>query len=174
MRLHQLRFSTLTIWKVLKAHGVSVLHPGKRPNCPKGYTRPVPDDRIQIDTCKMGPGLIQSTAIDDCTRLRVLGLHTSRTAQDAAHFLYHRLLPEMPFPIQHIQSGRGSEFVGFDFQDALREEHIKFRPNRPYAPHLNGKVERSQRTDCFEFWSTISRKGPREKLEAQLAQWQPF
>lgn len=117
LRLHQLRFSTRTIWKVLHSHGVSVLHPNKRPRHPKRYTRPVPGDRVQIDTCKIGPGLIQFTAIDDCTRMRVLALYTSRTAQDAVHFLRHHLLPGMPFPIQRIQSDRGSEFVGFDFQD---------------------------------------------------------
>ena len=33
---------------------------------------------------------------------------------------------------------------------------IKFRPNRPAAPHLNGKVERSQRTDKEEFYPTVA------------------
>lgn len=174
LRLHQLCFSTRTIWKVLHAHGVSVLCPSSRPRPPKRYTLPVQGERIQIDTCKISPGLIQFTAIDDCTRMRVLGLYSSRTAQDAVHFLRHRLLHEMPFPIQRIQSGRGSEFVGFDFQEALREQRIKFRPNRPRAPHLNGKVERSHRTDRAEFWSSVDRKAPQDKLEAQLAQWQLF
>jgi transposase InsO family protein len=174
LRLHDLRFSTRTIWKVLQAHGVSRLRPNRGPRQPKRYTRPVPGDRVQIDTCKIGPGLIQFTAIDDCTRMRVLGLYATRTAQDAAHFLRHRLLKAFPFPIQRIQSDRGSEFIGFDFQDALREQHIKFRPNRPRAPHLNGKVERSQRTDRTEFWSSVDPKAPREELEAQLAQWQTF
>jgi transposase InsO family protein len=174
LRLHQLTFSTRTIWKVLKAHGVSILKPYKRPRKLKRYTRPIPGDRIQIDTCKIGRGLIQFTAIDDCTRLRVLGLYSSRTAQDAAHFLKHRLIPEMPFPIQRIQSDRGSEFVGLDFQAALREQRIKFRPNRPLAPHLNGQVERSQRTDRREFWSTVDLKESKETLEEQLADWQHF
>jgi transposase len=141
LRLHQLSFSTRTIWKVLKAHGVSVLRPRRRPRQPKRYSCAVPGQRIQIDTCKIGRDLIQFTAVDDCTRLRVLGLYSSRTAQDAVHFLRHRLLTEFPFPIQRIQSDRGSEFVGYDFQEALQEQHIKFRPNRPRAPHLNGKVE---------------------------------
>ena len=61
-----------------------------------------------------------------------------------------------------------------EFQDALREEHIKFRPNRPRAPHLNGKVERSQRTDRMEFWATIDLKAPREQVEEQLVAWQSF
>ena len=145
LRLHQLRFSTRTIWKVLHAHDVSVLRPTSHKRAPKRYTRPVPGDRVQIDTCKVGKNLYQFTAIDDCTRMRVLALYKGRTAPNAAHFVREHLLKEFPFPIQRIQSDRGGEFIGREFQDALREECIKFRPNRPRAPHLNGKVERSQR-----------------------------
>jgi transposase InsO family protein len=44
------------------------------------------------------------------------------------------------------------------FQEALRRNCIKFRPNRPRAPHLNGKVERSQQTDWVEFYATVDLK----------------
>ena len=129
---------------------------------------------MQIDTCKVGKGLYQFTAIDDCTRMRVLALYSSRSAINAAHFVENYLLPQFPFPIQRIQSDRGGEFMGEEFQDALRNNHIKFRPNRPRAPHLNGKVERSQRTDRMEFWSTVDNTASREILEEQVAQWQDF
>ena len=174
LRLHQLRFSTRTIWKILHRHGVSVLKPLKRHRQFKRYTRPVPGDRIQIDTCKVGKHLYQFTAIDDCTRMRVLALYSSRSAINAAHFVENRLLKEFPFPIQRIQSDRGGEFIGEEFQDALRENRIKFRPNRPRAPHLNGKVERSQRTDRMEFWSSVDTTVQRELLDEQLSQWQDF
>jgi len=174
LRLHQLRFSTRTIWKVLDAHRVSVLRPTSRPREPKRYTRPVPGDRVQLDTCKVGRNLYQFTAIDDCTRLRVLGLYSGRTAAHAVHFLQERLLTEFPFPIQRIQTDRGQEFMSWDFQDGLRESCIKFRPNRPHAPHLNGKVERSQRTDRMEFWPTVRLSSPKEELVKQLSQWQEF
>ncbi|CAK1737568.1 hypothetical protein VCRA2121O157_130027 [Vibrio crassostreae] len=32
---------------------------------------------------------------------------------------------------------------------------IKFSPNKPGSPHLNSKVERSQKTDKTEFYPTI-------------------
>ena len=32
---------------------------------------------------------------------------------------------------------------------------IKFRPNKPASLHLNGKVERSQKTDKAEFYATV-------------------
>jgi transposase InsO family protein len=47
---------------------------------------------------------------------------------------------------------------------------IKFRPIKPRSPHLNGKVERSQRTDVEGFYSTISLDDP--ELENKLEQWQ--
>lgn len=173
-RLHQISFSTSSLWKVLFRHGVSVLRPSRKPKKPKRYNRPVPGDRVQVDSCKIGKRLYQFTAIDDCTRMRVLGLYPSRSAKHAVHFLQERLLKEFPFPLQRIQTDRGSEFIGLDFQDALRAEHIKFRPNRPAAPHLNGKVERSQRTDHMEFWATVDLALPQEEIQAQLAQWQRF
>jgi len=58
-RLHGFTFSSSTIWHVLHRNKVSVLRPGKRPKKPKRYNRPVPGDRVQVDTCKIGKGLIQ-------------------------------------------------------------------------------------------------------------------
>lgn len=173
-RLHQISFSTRTIWKVLFHHKVSVLRPVKRLKKAKRYNRPTPGDRVQVDNCKIGKGLYQFTAIDDCTRMRVLALYPDRSAQSAVLFLKEHLLREFPFPIQRIQTDRGSEFMSWDFQDSLRESRIKFRPNRPHAPHLNGKVERSQRTDRMEFWPTVHLSCPQEELVEQLSQWQEF
>ena len=69
----------------------------------------------------------------------------------------------MPFPVQRIQTDRGREFFAYEVQDQLRERRIKFRPNRPRAPHLNGKVERVQRTALEEFWPTVDLEGPRPR-----------
>ena len=46
----------------------------------------------------------------------------------------------------------------------------KFRPVKPASPHLNGKVERSQRADLDEFYSSIDIKGP--QLDLLLAEWE--
>lgn len=79
---------------------------------------------------------------------------------------------EFPFPIQRIQTDRGDEFFGTPFQRALMDRAIKFRPIRPYSPHLNGKVERSQRTDRVEFYATIEQGDP--EMESKLKEWQHF
>jgi transposase InsO family protein len=115
----------------------------------------VPGERVQIDTCKIAAGIYQYTAIDDCTRFRVLGLYPRRTARNSAHFLEERMIEEFPFPIQSIQSDRGSEFFGQGFQVPMKRNYIKFRPIRPRSPHVNGKVERSQMTDKIEFYPTV-------------------
>jgi len=62
-----------------------------------------------------------------------------------ARFL-DRVIEEMPFPIERIQTDRGLEFFAEEVQRLLMEWAIKFRPIAPRSPHLNGKVERTQRT----------------------------
>jgi len=105
-----------------------------------------------MDTMKIARGVYQYTAIDDCSRFRVLAVYPRRNARNTLHFL-NRVIEEMPFPIQRIQTDRGGEFFAESVQRRLMTECIKFRPIPPRSPHLNGKVERSQLTDLNEFWS---------------------
>jgi transposase InsO family protein len=172
VRLHGLHLAASTIWTVLRRNGWRYLKRPKGPAHPKLYAKEVPGDRVQIDTAKVGKGLFQYTATDDCTRMRVLALYPKRDAATSVHFLRDHLLKEFPFPIQRIQTDRGGEFFGMDFQVALMQEKIRFRPIRPYSPHLNGKVERSQRTDRMEFYATADLEAP--DLADQLKEWQRF
>jgi transposase InsO family protein len=55
-------------------------------------------------------------------------------------------------------------------QKKLMEYCIKFRLIKPRSPHLNGKVERSQKTDVQEFYSTVNLDDP--ELETKLEEWQ--
>jgi transposase InsO family protein len=83
-----------------------------------------------------------------------------------------------------VQTDRGQEFFAYEVQDRLRDRlrdrRIKFRPNRPRAPHLNGKslpptrsgVERVQRTALEEFWPTVDPRDP--DLAARLEEWRAF
>ena len=113
--------------------------------------------------------MYQYTAIDDCTRIRVLAIYPRRSAANSLLFL-ERLIEEFPFPIQAIQTDRGREFFAYSFQERLMEYAIKFRPVKPASPHLNGKVERSQRTDLDEFYRTADLKSP--DLSQRLEKWQ--
>jgi transposase InsO family protein len=161
-----------TIHKVLVRHGENRL---KRPKLlRKGrrrYSRPVPGDRVQLDVCKIARGLYQFTAIDDCTRWQVADFFPRKTAGNTIALL-QTVRQRMPFPIQRIQTDRGQEFFAYKVQDQLRDWRIKFRPVRPRSPHLNGKVERVQRTALEEFWPTADLRDP--DLPGHFAAWQRF
>ena len=150
-RLHGVRVAPSTVHKVLLRHGLNVLPERKRrAQKPKRYSRPVPGDRIQMDTCKIRPGLYQFTAIDDCSRYLVAGVARRRSAAATLTFL-DQVLEEMPFAIQRVQTDRGAEFFAEEVQRRFMAETIRFRPIPPRSPHLNGKVERVQRTVLEEF-----------------------
>jgi transposase len=146
-RRHQVHLSTATIYRVLKQDGFALLKANRRPRkgC-KRYQKEIPGERVQMDVCKIAPQLYQFTAIDDCTRLKVLRLYANKSAASTLDFLTH-VQGELPFPIQRIQTDRGKEF--FDH-----------------------KVERTQRTDWEEFYSLVELKDPH--LPEQLQQWQTY
>ena len=125
-----------------------------------------------MDTCKIAPGIYQYTAIDDCSRYRVLDVFNRRSAANTLIFI-DKVIEEMPFPIQRIQTDRGAEFFAEKVQRKLMDYGIKFRPNKPGSPHLNGKVERSQRTDKEEFYSTVNLNLDELKNET-LPEWQHY
>ncbi len=120
LRLHGLRLSAATIHKVLVGHQLNRL-PERRPRRHHScrYSRPIPGDRVQMDVCKIGPGCYQYTAIDDCSRYAVVSLYDRRTAKNTLRFL-DKVVEQMPFAIQRIQTDRGREFFAIEVQERLR------------------------------------------------------
>ncbi|MFC7738907.1 IS481 family transposase [Roseomonas sp. GCM10028921] len=168
-RLHGLQLSAPVIHKVLLRHGLNVLPCRKRVrHKPERYSRPVPGDRVQMDVCRIRPGLYQFTVADDCSRYLVAGLARRPNAAATLAFL-DQVLDEVPFAIQRIQTDRSAEFFAEEVQRRLMAEAIKFRPIPPRSPHLNGKVERVQRTVLEEFWATVDARAP--EAGDQLAEW---
>lgn len=138
----------------------------------KRYSRPTSGDRIQMDTCKIAPGIYQYTAVDDCSRWRVLEIYKRRTAENTLHFI-DLLLEQFLFTLARSQTDRGKEFFAVKVQEKLMSLSIKFRPNKPGFSHLNGKVERSQKTDLEEFYATTDLSNF-EALKEELSAWQFF
>lgn len=170
IRQHDLALSLDTIHRVLVRHGEQVLkRPRRRVKGTIRYSRPIPGDRVQMDVCKIAPGVYQYTAIDDCSRYKVLGIYCRRTAANTLDFL-DRVIEEMPFAIQRVQTDRGREFFAEAVQQRLLDWAIKFRPIPPRSPHLNGKVERTQRADLEEFWATLDPGSP--DIADRLSEWQ--
>jgi transposase InsO family protein len=169
-RTHDFKVSRTTIDKVLsEADSKPLTRPRLDRKRVIRYAKEVPGERMQMDTCKIAPGRYQYTAVDDCTRIRVLALYPRRTAGNTLLFI-ERVIEELPFPIQRIQTDRGREFFAYSVQHRLRDYAIKFRPVKPASPHLNGKVERSQRTDLDEFYATVDLNAL--DLDARLSEWQ--
>lgn len=172
IRLHKCSLSLATIHKVLTTQQAQPIKKLRRKKKFKRYSRPIPGDRIQMDTCKIAPGIYQYTAVDDCSRWRVLEIYKRRTANNTLCFL-DLIMEQFPFPIQRIQTDRGLEFFAEKVQRKLMSLGIKFRPNKPGSPHLNGKVERSQKTDLEEFYA-IADFSDFEDLREKLSEWQFF
>jgi transposase InsO family protein len=173
LRKNDIYLSTMTIWRVLKKHHVKPMIKGRKKSDYKLYNKEIPGDRVQLDVTKLAPGAYQFTAIDDCTRMKVIRVYPNKKADNTIHFL-GEIMDTFQFPIQHIQTDWGTEFFNYDFQYELHEHFIKFRPIKPKTPHLNGKVERSQQTDKNEFWSLLDLSDKSLDLNALAIEWQNF
>jgi transposase InsO family protein len=128
----------------------------------------VPGERAQMDTMTLAPGLYQYTCVDDCTRFLVAALYPRRSAAHTVEFLDY-VLEQVPFPIQRLQTDNGTEFLAYAVRDRLFALPIKHRPIPPRTPHLNGKVERAQKTVLDEFYATTSLTSP--TLAEDLEDW---
>lgn len=167
-RLHACFLSLETIHKVLVRHPTPPVRRPKRPLIPKRYSMRLPGERAQMDTLKLAPRLYQYTFVDDCTRIVHAALYSRRTAANTLLFLDHAL-EHTPFPIQRLQTDNGPEFLAYTVRDRLLELRIKHRPIPPRTPHLNGKVERAQKTMLDEFYATTSLDSP--TLADDLEDW---
>ncbi len=154
-RQHNCFLSLETIHKVLARHPTPPVRRPKRPLVPKRYNMRLPGERAQMDTLKLAPGLYQYTFVDDCTRFLVAALYPRRTAAHTIEFL-DQVLDHVPFPIQRLQTDNGTEFLAYKVRDPLFALRIKHRPIPPRTPHLNGQVERTQKTVLDEFYATTS------------------
>ena len=120
-RLHDISFSTATIHKVLERLEKQYLkHKRTFRKHTIRYSRPVPGDRVQMDVCKIAPGIYQYTAIDDCSRYKVLRLYSRRTTNNTMDF-FDVVIEEIPFAIQRLQTDRGREIFATQFQNRLLE-----------------------------------------------------
>jgi transposase InsO family protein len=95
----------------------------------------------------------QFTAIDDCTRLRVLR-SSPASDQKTAIQLFDYVTSRLPFVIEQVQTDNGGE-VQSGFHWHLPDRRIGHRYIRLATPWLNGKVERSHRIDTEEFYRLL-------------------
>lgn len=173
LRKNNIHLSTMTVWRVLKKNNVKPVIKRRKKSDYKLYNKEVPGDRVQLDVTKLRPGAYQFTAIDDCTRMKVIRVYPNKKTENTIQFL-GEIIDTLQFPIQRIQTDWGTEFFNYNFQYELHEHFIKFRPIKPKTPHLNGKVERTQQADKNEFWSLVNLSDKSLDLNALAIEWQNF
>lgn len=178
-RFHGLVVSSCTVWNILRRNKMPALYM-TRYNKPakitlRRYVKSHPGETIQIDVKFIrnpsagGRRLYQFTAVDDCTRYRVIRIYSRNTTASAIDF-FETVKQVFPARIREVQTDNGPEF-STDFGFHLAKQQVRHRLIRPRTPRLNGKVERSHRTDEQEFYSR-QKFTDHEDLKAKLADWE--
>ena len=180
-RYHGITIADATVYRILRRHGLRRLpnRVGRRAVHTHRYEKQVPGHHVQVDVkflTLQGPAgqrvrRYQYTAIDDATRIRALRVYRRHTQHNAIVFLDH-VVATFPFRIHTVRTDRGHEFQAL-FHGHLADQGIRHVYIKPRTPQLNGKVERSHRTDQQEFYQLLSYKGDVD-LEQRLAQWERF
>lgn len=180
-RYHGIKVSDATVSPILKRNGVNRLPRGTRLRKvhTKRYNKQVPGHHIQMDVkfltfkgaCGEKVRRFQFTAIDDATRVRALKIYEKHTQASAIDFVDH-IIEKFPFRIHEIRTDNGHKFQA-KFHWHVEDKGIRHAYIRRGTPQLNGKVERSHRSDQQEFYQLLSYKDDVD-LEAKLDQWEQF
>jgi transposase InsO family protein len=184
-RFHQLAIATSSVHRILGAHGMNRL-PANQKHRPhkqrwQRYEKAQPGHRLQLDVkfLERIPGtrkrLFQFTAIDDCTRIRVLKVYDACNQTTAIKFI-DEVLRRLPFRVLVVQTDNGAEFQS-RFHWHLEKRDVRHVYIRPRTPHLNGKVERSHRVDDQEFYQLLDKNGVTTDIHLfneKLREWEDY
>src|SRR5256885_2249576 len=162
-RYHDVAISPSGVWRILKRLELNRLPSWQRYKTHdrrwKRYDKQLPGNRLPINVKFIEPigGSRQKhnqfTAIDDCTRIRVLRVYPRNNQKAAIQFIDY-VLEKLPFGVECIQTDNGAEFQGA-FHWHVLDRGIGHVYIRPKTPRLNGKAERSHRIDAEEFYRLL-------------------
>jgi len=180
-RYHGLAVSGSTVYRTLRRHGIHRLpnRVGRHAVHTDRYEKQVPGHHVQGNVkflTLQGPRgqwirRYQYPAIDHATRVRALQVYTRHNQASAMRFVDY-FVGKFPFHIHTVRTDHGHEFQA-KFHWNLADQGIRHVYIKARTPQLNGKVERSHRTDQQEFYQLLRYKGDVE-LEARLADWENF
>jgi transposase len=152
-RYHDIAVGHSGVWRILKRLDMNRLPASQRYKRHdrrwQRYEKPLPGHRVQVDVKFIEPLAgsrkkhYQFTAIDDCTRIRVLRIYPRNNQKTAIQFIDY-VLEKLPFRVELIQTDNGAEFGG-GFHWHVLDRGIGHTYIKPASPRLNGKVERSHR-----------------------------
>jgi transposase InsO family protein len=183
-RYHDQQVSTSGVWRILKRLEMNKLPSSQRYRRHvdrwKRYEKPQPGHRVQIDVKFIAPikghrkRHYQFTAIDDCTRIRVLRIYDRLNQKTAIQFVDY-VLEKLPFAVEVIQTDNGAEFQS-QFHYHVLDAGIGHVYIKPATPRLNGKVERSHRIDAEEFYRMLAGVviDDTELFNDRLQEWEDF
>ena len=180
-RYHGIRICDASVSRILKRLGLNRLpgRVGRRAVPTKRYAKKVPGHHIQVDVKFLAfkrkddrqIRRFQYTAIDDATRVRALRIYSRHNQKNAMDFIDH-VIDKFPFRIHTVRTDRGHEFQA-KFHWHVEDQGIRHAYVKPRSPQLNGKVERSHRSDQEEFYPLLTSRGDVD-LGRKLAQWERF
>ncbi|MFC2084018.1 IS481 family transposase [Bacteroidota bacterium] len=180
-RYHGVTTSCSTVYRTLVRNGLRRLPKTapRRAIHTKRYQKTVPGHHIQVDVkfiwLKNSDGSkirrFQYTAIDDATRIRALKIYSRHTQINAIDFIDY-VIKKFPFRIHTIRTDRGHEFQA-KFHCHVEDLGIRHVYIKPATPQLNGKVERSHRTDKDEFYQLLTYTDDVD-LNKKLEEWENF
>jgi transposase InsO family protein len=135
---------------------------GRRAVHTRRYAKQVPGHHIQMDvkflSLKSPDGKrvrrFQYTAIDDATRIRALRVYSRHNQKSAMDFIDY-VIEKFPFRIHTVRTDWGHEFQA-QFHWHVEDKGIRHVYIKPRTPQLNGKVERSHRSDKEEFYQLLT------------------
>jgi transposase InsO family protein len=183
-RYHDLGVSTSGVWRILRRLEMNRLPASQRYRRHvdrwKRYEKPQPGHRVQVDVKFVAPlkgsrrKHYQFTAIDDCTRIRVLRIYDRLNQITAIRFVDY-VVEKLPFAVEVIQTDNGPEF-GSQFHYHVLDKGIGHVYIKPATPRLNGKVERSHRIDQEEFYRMLEGVviDDTELFNDRLQEWEDF
>jgi transposase InsO family protein len=180
-RYHGVKTSCSGVYRTLVRHNLSRLprNTARRAIHTRRYAKQVPGHHVQVDvkflTFKTAGGSrvrrFQYTAIDDATRVRALRAYTRHTQKNAIDFIDY-VIEKFPFRIHTVRTDRGHEFQAL-FHWHVEDKGIRHVYIKPRSPQLNGKVERSHRSDGEEFYQLLTYTDDVD-LNKKLAEWERF
>jgi transposase InsO family protein len=180
-RYRGIKISESTVSRVWKAHGVN-RWPRTAPRCAlhtKRYAKTVPGHHVQVDVkflqLKDREGKTvkryQYTAIDDAMRIRALQIYPKHDQNCAIQFMDY-VTEKFPFRISTVRTDRGHEFHA-RFHRHVEDHGMRHVYIKPQTLQLNGKVERSHRTDQTEFYQLLTYTDDMD-LRVKLKAWENF
>ena len=144
-----------SVYRILVRNGVNRLpkHVGRRALHTRRYAKIVPGHHVQMDVKVLSLATndgkrvrrYQFTAVNDATRIRALQIYDRHSQANGIRF-FDYMFEKFPFRVHTVRTDRGHEWQAL-FYWHVEDQGIRHVYIKPRSPQLNGKVERSHRTD---------------------------